>query len=73
LEAIRGALAEDGRWARGRVSSLPPDLEGSQLLLIWVTTELPPEEAEMEVRASVYDLVTNVIPAASLRRVDPET
>jgi hypothetical protein len=73
LEVLRGALAADARWTLARVSPLPPDANGDQPLFVWVTTSLPASEAEIEIRTGVYDLVTNVLNAATLRHIVAET
>jgi hypothetical protein len=69
LEVLRGALYADNRWTLVRVSSLQHDMNGEAPLLVWVTSELPREELQ----ASVYDLVSDVIDGAVLRRITDES
>jgi hypothetical protein len=68
LEVLRVALLADHRWTHARVSSLPPDTNGEPPLLVWVSSRLPREE----VQAGVYDLVSDVIQGAVLRRMTDE-
>jgi hypothetical protein len=68
LEVLRAALQTDNRWTLVRVSALQPDLNGEAPLLVWVTSRLPREELQ----ASVYDLVSDVIDGAVLRRITDE-
>jgi hypothetical protein len=69
LEVLRGALQADNRWTLVRVSALQPDMNGEAPLLVWVTSQLPREELQ----ASVYDLVSDVIDSAVLRRMTDES
>jgi hypothetical protein len=68
LEVLRGALQVDNRWTLVRVSALQPDMNGEAPLHIWVTSQLP----RKELQASVYDLVSDVIDGAVLRRITDE-
>jgi hypothetical protein len=69
LEVLRAALQADHRWTLVRVSALLPDMNGEPPLLVWVTSELP----RGDVQAGVYDLVSDVIHGAMLRRMTNET
>jgi len=71
MEKIRSAVGSDSRWNLARVASLRPNSDPEhQHMLVWVWAD---EAAQDEVRVGVYDIVTELIPAARLAGIQQET
>jgi hypothetical protein len=64
LERLRAALGQDLRWSVKRVASLrPDDWNPSQRIVLWVSPALNVDDSD--IRAGVFDIVTDVIRGAS--------